>query len=111
MTGPGEDAEANKAAAQDFIEDKIAGIVGKSDWAVLTAENPRGEQAPPEPNAAAVSQRDAHFEAVGATYELVRGKYGNEDESLAVNGISEEHAVALGKKYGHGRVLAPEVPA
>jgi hypothetical protein len=80
-------------------------LLSKSDWAVLTAENPMGEQASAEANAAAMTKLKADLDAIGATYKEVRGKYGNEENSLAVTGISEKDAVALGKKYDQDSVL------
>ena len=104
-TGLGEDANADNAAADDFAQDKIAGLLGKRDWAVIAAENPRAEQASAEADATAMSKLEADLEAVGATYHEVRGKYRNEANSLAVVRISEEDPVALGKKYGQDSIL------
>ena len=98
-------AQGARATLDDFSPENIGGILGKDSWAILTAENPMGEQASAEDNAADMAELKADLDALGARYTEAVGKYGQVENSLVVTGISEADAVALGAKYAQDAVL------
>lgn len=96
-----------KATLADFEERGISRLLGLDNWAILTAENPMGEAAGEKTNAAAMRRlRQRLAEMDGVEYRAIRGKYGdNEENSLAVVGITEEQATALGREFNQDSVL------
>ena len=66
-----------------------------------------GEQAGDKTNAAAMRRlRQRLAEMDGVEFRAIRGKYGdNEENSLAVVGITEEQAVELGREFNQDSVL------
>lgn len=98
-------AQGARATLDDFSPENIGGILGKDSWSILTAENPLGEQASAEDNAAKMAELKADLDALGAQYTEAVGKYGQVENSLVVTGISEADAVALGAKYAQDAVL------
>lgn len=96
-----------KATLADFEERGISRLLGLDNWAILTAENPMGEAAGEKTNAAAMRRlRQRLAEMDGVEYRAIRGKYGdNEENSLAVVGITEEQAAALGREFNQDSVL------
>lgn len=96
-----------KATLADFEPRGISRLLGVDNWAILTAENPMGEQAGDKTNAAAMRRlRQRLAEMDGVEYRAIRGKYGdNEENSLAVVGITEEQAKELGREFNQDSVL------
>ena len=94
-----------EATLDDFGPERVGDILKRSRWAVLTAENPRGEQATPEENSARMQELRADLDAAGVTYTNAVGKYGNVENSLILVGVDEADAIALGAKYDQDSVL------
>lgn len=88
-----------------FSPENIGDLLSKTDWAVLTAENPRGEQAEPEANAAAQAKLEADLKAMGVDYAPAIGRYGQIENSFVVTRITEAQARELGAKYDQDSVL------
>lgn len=103
--GAGEPTFANPATLDDFKPGSVAGILDKDGWAILTAENPAGQQASDEANAAAQASLQADLDAAGFTYLRAIGRYGNVENPFIVTGITQAQADALGRKYGQDSVL------
>ena len=93
------------ATLDDFKPGSVAGILDKDGWAILTAENPAGQQASDEANAAAQASLQADLDAAGFTYLRAIGRYGNVENPFIVTGITQDQADALGRKYGQDSVL------
>lgn len=83
----------------------VTKLLERDDWALMTAENPDAQQLSPEENAARLAELKQVLDGMGLTYTDVRGKYDNEENSLAIEGISEEQARALGARFGQDSVL------
>ena len=98
-------AARRKAAAHDFQPKNIPSLLEKDDWSILTAHNPMGKQATPEFNAERMAALKADLDAGGHGYTDGVGKYGNHEDVLAVHGITEDQARALGDKYEQDSVL------
>lgn len=75
-------------------------------WAIMTAENPDARQATPEENAKAMDALKADLERQGVKFVDVKGKYGNEENSLII--IGDIDPVEMAKKYRQESVLTPE---
>lgn len=105
--GRGAGASARRSAARitDFDARNIGGILEKTDWAILTAENPRGQQASPEFNEAAQKRLRADLSKLGAEFRDIEGSYGQKENSIAVAGITETQATELGRKYDQDSIL------
>lgn len=80
-------------------------LLQHDDWAILTAENPRGEQADEVTNARAMRDLEADLQEMGLVYTLAVGKYGQIENSFAVVGITQAEADMLGRKYDQDSVL------
>jgi hypothetical protein len=94
------------ASRDDFSKDNISGLLGKKDWAILTAENPDGRSLSADENADRNAKLESELNAKGFEFVPVRGKYGdNEEHSYAITGIDSNAALALGRKYGQESVL------
>lgn len=93
------------ATADDFKPAGIEGILGKSKWSLLTAENPKGIQATPEENAAHMDELRATLKAQGIEFVEVKGRYGQDENSVLVLGIEGQQALELGKLFDQDSVL------
>jgi hypothetical protein len=99
-------AKARVATLDDFKPNKVKNLLAKTDWAILTAENPNAQQLSVEENAQRNADLRADLEAMGAKFVEVEGKYGgNVENSVAITGITREQANELGIKYGQQSVL------
>lgn len=98
--------KARKAVLDDFTPSRVKDLLRKTDWAILTAENPAAQQLSPEENAARMEELRADLVAQGISFELVEGKYGGSMENSAMLvGVTQEQATALGQKYGQESIL------
>jgi hypothetical protein len=88
-----------------FSPENIGSLLEKDDWTILTAENPMGQQATPEENAAAQAKLVADLDALGVDYQPSIGRYGQIENSFVVVGITEKQARDLGQKYNQDSVL------
>jgi hypothetical protein len=93
------------ATQNDFKKGGIKDLLNKSDWVIMTAENPSKQKLSDTKNASRMKSLMADLDAMGAKYTPVDGKYGNEEKSLAITGVNEKQAIELGKKYGQESVL------
>lgn len=107
IVGPSGKAKgrARKVAQSAFAEP--ASLLNRNDWAIMTAENPNARPLPPEQNAERMAQLKATLEDMGLSYTEVRGKYDNEENSLAIEGITQQQAQELGRRFGQESVLTP----
>jgi uncharacterized protein YnzC (UPF0291/DUF896 family) len=98
-----------EATAEDFsTPDGIKGILGKKNWAILTAANPDAKPLSMIENRARNAQLKADLAAIDGVEVLeAEGHYGIPESSFIVTGITEEQALELGKKYGQESVLTP----
>lgn len=94
-----------RATSDDFKPANIEGILGKTGWSILTAENPLGVQATPEENAARMDELRATLKAQGIAFVEVRGKYGQDENSILVLGIEPQQALEIGKLFDQDSVL------
>ena len=102
--------QSGETAAPTFDQqtdpfDDISGLLGRGDWSIMTAENPDAVQLSPEENAQRLEALREDLRAMGLKFREVKGKYGNEENSLAISGITRQQAVELGVKYGQESVL------
>jgi hypothetical protein len=102
--------EVKPTSATDLVEkrfspENIDDLLKHDDWSILTAENPRGEQATPEANAKAQAKLVADLKAMGVQYLPAIGRYGQVENSFVVAGITEQQARDLGRKYDQDSVL------
>jgi len=100
---PGE----NAATVEDFQPGRVKDLGKKTDWAMLTAENPEGKPASENANADAMARLKVKLRKMGKKFVNVKGKYGGEENSLGVVGITEKEAVELGKLFKQDSVLTP----
>lgn len=88
-----------------FAPENIERLLEFSDWAVLTAENPQGQQATAEANARAQARLAEDLRALGVDFQPAVGRYGQIENSFVVVGITEDQARELGRKYDQDSVL------
>jgi hypothetical protein len=90
----------NDATRDDFKAGAVENLLNKRNWAVLTGENPNATPAPAAANAASNKRLEADLRRMDVDYQKVRGRYGGEEEnSFAVTGITQEQAMELRDKY------------
>ena len=78
----------------------------KKGWAIMTAENPDAQQATPEENERAMAALKRDLDEQGLKYVPVRGKYGNEEQSLLI--VGDIDAAEMARKYRQEAVLTPQ---
>lgn len=99
-------ARRRPATRDDFLPENIGSIRKRDDWAILTAQNPKGVQASPEANAQRMAALKADLDADGIEYiDGGVGKYGNDEDVLTLLNVSEARARQIGKKYDQDSVL------
>lgn len=96
---------APPAQLSDFTPENLPDLLGKSDWAVLTAADPGATKQSDEQNEAAMTALRRDLDEIGLTYTEAVGKYGDTQPSLIITGIPEQVAQALGNKYGQESIL------
>ena len=89
----------------DFSKSGIKDILKRSDWTILTAENPEGVQLDEAANKARMDELRAQLKAMGLQFIDVRGKYGNDENSIVVIGVNRDQAMALGEQFKQQSVL------
>lgn len=108
LIGPHLDQARAPATAEDFTPGNVKNILDRGNWAMLTAENPNAQQLSPEENAVRMDQLRAALTAQGIEFKEAKGKYGNEENSLLLLGVTSEQAQAIGKQFGQESVLTPQ---
>jgi hypothetical protein len=98
-------ASTRRATQADFTPAELPRLLEKSDWAVLTAEDPGATKQSASANAAAMAELEDDLNAGGYDYESAVGKYGDTQNAFIVTGIDEDAARALGEKYGQESIL------
>lgn len=102
------DADIRRSAARlsDFEPGEIGSLLSKTNWAILTAENPMGQPASPKENRDANARLEADLKAGNHEFKPLVGRYGGDEEhSYAVTNITHDQALALGRKYNQDAVL------
>lgn len=100
-------AEGAPAALADFTAGGLKGLLGKTGWAILTAQNPNAKQVSDVENARAMRRLGEELAAMGAQFTEVEGLYTNPERSYIVTGITEQQAFDLGRRYAQESVLTP----
>lgn len=100
--------QSRVASLDSFRPENVKDILRKEGWTILTAENPNSEQLTSEENAARMADLFADLTSRGLEHQRVEGFYDRPENSVLVTGISQEDAVALGRKYGQESVLTRE---
>lgn len=91
-----------------FVDPKKSPLVTEQ-YAMLTAENPGAKQLSGAENAARNKELVAELKSMGYEPMTIKGHYGgNPESSFMIPGLSQEDALALGKKYGQESVLTPK---
>ena len=72
---------------------------------ILTAENPRGEQASAEFNKEANDKLMGDLRDMNLGFRRIRGSFGSKEDSLMVPNITREEVVRLGRKYDQVSVI------
>jgi len=93
------------ATEATFTRDGIRDVLGSSQWAIMTAENPMGLRASEEANAKANADLSARLDQLGLAHFQIRGKYGNIGNPYVILGVTPEQSLALGKEFNQESVL------
>lgn len=104
------------ATPEDFAPGRVANVLNRGGWAIITAENPGGKTAAPEENAAQQALLKAELDKAGYTYEQIEGKYAPDGEEqttplehpFLVYGVDTARALELGRLFGQDSVLTKE---
>ncbi len=75
---------------------------------ILTAENPKGEQAAPEYNKEKQAELKADLRSLGLGFIQIKGKYNVLENPFVVPNISREDVLSLGLKYGQESIIYGE---
>ena len=89
-------------------EADIKDLPKRTNWAILSPENPNAEKLPEVENAPLRAAFEDDLKARGIPYEPIRGSYGSPEKSYFLPDISEADALALGQKYGQQSVISPK---
>lgn len=99
---------AEPATLDDFKPGNIHELPNKTDWAILSAENPGAKKLSADENAKRTASLWDDLDELGVQATPAKGKYGNEENSFMVAGITAEQAIELARKYGQESVLLPQ---
>lgn len=94
-----------KAAAAGIGRKDIPGLMDRSDWAIMTAENPGGKVASAADNLAANRRLIAELDKRGIKYQPITGKYSNDLENSFYINVDHKTAQELGRMFGQESVL------
>jgi ribosomal protein S18 acetylase RimI-like enzyme len=90
-------AKARVATLEDFKPENIKSILRKTNWAILTAENPNAQQLSAEENARRNVELKADLDAMGVQYTELEGKF-------RIVGVTREQALDIGQRYGQALI-------
>lgn len=105
---------ANPLAKKEFSDIKTFSNPEKtplknSQWSILTAENPMGKALSESENLTRNEQLIAELKKAGYDPIPVEGKYGgNPEHSFLIPNMTDDEALALGKKFEQESVLTPK---
>ena len=108
QVGGGELYQGGAATIEDFKPENIGSILQKTDWAILTAENPNNAVLSAEENAARMLDMRQKLDELGIKYTNAWGKYGEdlrEADTVIVFGVDDAKALELGRMFGQESVL------
>jgi len=97
-----------EAALTDLTKEGVPGLLDRSGWALLTAENPDAKPLTAFENRLKNRGLEKDLREAGFDFQPVRGNYGRPENSYFVTGITPEVALDLGRKYGQESVLTPD---
>lgn len=81
-------------------------VPGIDSYALMTAENPFGEEHGPKENALYNKKLEGKLREMGLGFYKVKGKFfGNNEHSYLIPNISEEDSKTLGKEFGQESVI------
>lgn len=89
----------------DFAADDLSPLLGRDDWAIMTAENPMARALSAEENAALNQQFLADVEAQGLKAYPALGMYGNPENSYLLSGSNRAGVQELVRKYDQESAL------
>lgn len=89
----------------DFTKSGIADVLKRNDWTILTGENPFATRLDRMANQRRNDDLKARLKELGLEFIEVTGKYGNEENSIIVLGVTKDQAVELGGQFGQESVL------
>jgi len=92
----------------DLTPGNVTKLLTKSNWAILTAENPAAQATSPEENKQRNAALAEYLKQQGIDFEPVVGQYGNRENSFFLFGVNPEEANAIGKQFGQESVLIPQ---
>jgi len=99
---------AHDATLENFTLGSIRTILHKGNWAIITAENPHGQELPAELNGVLNADLECMMHSLNLQYIPIKGKYGgNEEHSFIVVGINRGIALELCEAYEQESVLIP----
>lgn len=93
------------ATFDDFRAGAVKDIISKDDWAIVTSANPMGELLEKEENDVRLAELREYLDTRGYKYREINGKYGNEETSYIITGITPAEALAIVKLWNQESVL------
>ena len=72
---------------------------------ILTAENPKGQQASPEFNKEENEKLKQDLKSMNLGFRQIRGSFGSKENSFLIPNITRDEAVSLGRKYDQVSVI------
>jgi hypothetical protein len=94
------------ATIRDFEPGAVKDILERSDWAILSAENPGTFTLSPDHNAARTHALCTGLTLSGYRFTEVEGLYeGKRERSVLVLGISEQYALYLAASFSQSSIL------
>lgn len=94
-----------QATIDDFTPARLPFIMGKSGWSMLTAADPGATPLSDAENSARMNALREELAAAGIEFHEALGKYGDEQPTLLVLGVTEDQARDIGARWGQESVL------
>ncbi len=97
---------SRRQKAQQALDGRLKNV---KTFCIMSAENPMGDELPPEDNAKRRSELEIYLSNANYPWFRIKGKYGNEEKSHMIYNITRSDAERLGKMFNQESIIFSEL--
>ena len=97
---------SRRQKAQQVLDGRLKNV---KTFCIMSAENPMGNQLPPEDNAKRRNELETYLSNANYPWFRIKGKYGNDEKSHMIYNITRSDAERLGKMFNQQSIIFSEL--
>jgi hypothetical protein len=92
--------DAERKGLKDFTPEELPKLLEKNNWAIITAENPKGRQLTPAKNTHRMAAMRAELKAAGITFHEAEGVFNaTKENSLVLTNVTKQQALEIAQRW------------